>query len=344
MQRASATAHPSSGSLGSAAKRGIDQTFRPKTVETARVMMTTKVAKVHSNQRMTIMSANVTTNTVFEAFIEADKAMKELPAIREELDHTKEALATSNDEVIGLLDKLHASQVALENLKASLSAREAELAHATFRADAVEAKHRALRSILSSGDDLLVAVDGALTETAPRSDNETVFPASNPQSPGPTGSLSSGSGSELRGQSEDNPTPNEATMAGQSISTAQGNGDIVSLGQSDADPTSPTPATNGTSLAPQPENPTSAPGPLSNPSVDAGESGMFIGEPASPSPSASPLLAFSGQPSTRKPEGMEWGYWIVNGGEAPLWMSAYQEERLRQEFAQYAGHAKAAAE
>lgn len=71
---------------------------------------------------------------------------------------------------------------------------------------------------------------------------------------------------------------------------------------------------------------------------------MFIGGSASPDESASPPLAFTGQPSTRKPDGMEWGYWIVNGGEAAIWMGEQSIAALKANYSNWAGHAKAAAE
>lgn len=275
--------------------------------------------------------SNPTVNSVFEAFIEADKAMKELPAIREELEQVKVHLGKVEAAKMDA-ESLMASQAKrIEELNTSLTQKEAELAHATFRADAVEAKHRALRSILSSGDDPVVAVDGTLSDDHAQAaaDHSEVFWPSNPQSPGPTGLPSSESGLESSGQSELVPT-----SSGDATSAASPDTSVT--GQSDADPTSPTPATNGTS-------PTSAPGPSSNPS-DEGTSPVLLCESASPSPSASPPLAFSGQPSARKPDGMEWGYWIVNGGEAPIWMSWGSEENLRRDYAHWAGHAKAAAE
>lgn len=320
-------------------------------------MMTANLAKVHSNQRMTVMS-NPTVNSVFEAFIEADKAMKELPAIREELAQAKADQANLQQHANHLQEDLENWRAEAAALKASLAAREAELAHATFRADAVEAKHRALRSILGGGDSSVVAVDGALTDDHAQAaaDHSEVFWPSNPQSPGPTGLPSSESGLESSGQSVLVPT---SPSSGDATSAASP--DTAVTGQSDLDPTSPTPATNGTSPAPQPENPTSAPGHISNPSNEGSVSVNPTLDPSGKNPASSVAdlastasvtslqgsdtsLAFAGQPSARKPDGMEWGYWIVNGGEAPLWMSTYQEERLRQEFAQYAGHAKAAAE
>src|ERR1700721_31809 len=101
------------------------------------MMTTTQIAKVHCNRRITLMS-NMH-NDVFAAFIEADKALKELPAIREELARTVNNLDGATHRIGELSDALINREHELEALRSQLASREAELARATFRADAVEA-------------------------------------------------------------------------------------------------------------------------------------------------------------------------------------------------------------
>lgn len=308
----------------------------------------TNIVKVSTNQGFTNMT-NVTTNTVFEAFIEADKAMKELPALRDELGHTKDALAQvqkkHDDVAYDLMDR----ERMIETLRASLSQREAELARATFRADAVEAKHRALRSLLGGDDSPGVAVDGALS-AAPKPSGDEVAPKPNDAidtiEPTPSG------------QSVMGPiSTNKESAPVETISNSNG-------GQSDADPTMNTMTTTSSHTEPQPESNTSAHGTSNNPSVEgsvsAGEGVAQTGtlttdgsnrlsEAADHATDVSTTttcrpshLAYSGRLYTSKPDGMEWGYWIVNGGEPAYWMNSDYIADLKSEFAPYAGHAQAA--
>lgn len=266
------------------------------------------------------MSANVTTNTVFEAFIEADKAMKELPAAREELDRLRRDVSNKMGIIDRAMSELTDKDDEITKLKSMLSAREAELARATFRADAVEAKHRALRGILGGDDVVAVGVDSLLSEL------------NHPKSDTPMPSQSSESGDGSRSQSEDHPTV---------LTTASETGSTDGMNTSGE-------------TQPQPENVTSLLGTSNNPSVEgsvpAGEepynelepkpsSRQLTGDGSSDSPAA---LPFAGRLYTSKPNGMEWGYWIVNGGEPPYYYDADYTAALKNEYRQWAGHAKAA--
>jgi hypothetical protein len=313
-------------------------------------MMTTNLAKVHCNQRITLMSANVTTNTVFEAFIEADKAMKELPAIREALFTTQNNLEGAEHHISALEEELAKWKSDHTELQTKLSAREAELAHATFRADAVEAKHRALRSILGGGDDTVVAVDGALSHGSSELDADAAKLSAMGQGPGLILS-------ELDHPPSATPTPLRSSEFGTGLQEAV----VPEPGQSETNPISPQttdvkstelentanvangPVHAETQSSHQPESPTSVLGASSSPSDDEG-----LNEPLTPAQrqfaqGSNPHLAFSGQDSQHKPNGMEWGYWIVNGGEAPYWYDADFIATLKDEYRQYAGHATIAA-
>lgn len=267
-------------------------------------------------------------NDVFAAFIEADKALKELPAIREELAKTQNNLEGASHELDARAQTIREHEEEIAKLRAFLAAREAELARATFRADAVEAKHRALRGILGSSDDSVVAVDGALTsaqitEEVVEANRKAGSVSADPTTP-PVGLMENIGHSVQHLHVESSSIANTAPKSG----------------QSDVDPTSPSPdmAMNGTSPEPHSENSTSALGPSSKDSAEPA-SRVLLSESASES--ASPTLAFTGRPHHSKPHGMEWGYWIVNGGEAPYWYDADFIRTLKDEYHQYVGHAAA---
>lgn len=271
------------------------------------------------------MSATVTTNTVFEAFIEADKAMKELPAIREELATTQFELATVKKHSDDLAYDLMCRERDLEQIKAALAAREAELASATFREQEIRAKHEALRSLLATG----------LTTT------EVAKPAEvNPTSVEVSGWEASTSDTQASSQ----PTPSDPI----------GNQIAANEGQSAADPTdgadAPLTNTQSTSAehqsAMKPNNAESAS--AANPAEAVAHMGegqqTASGSTTNGTPGAQAAsspntpLPFAGRLYTSKPDGMEWGYWIVNGGEPVPWMGQKTVEQLRLDYAMWIGH------
>lgn len=89
-----------------------------------------------------------TANTIFQAFIEAQKAMDELPAVEAELAKTKSELETTHHS----LDDAELRAMALEDeltaLKKLFDAKEEALAAATFREQEVAHKLAVIQSVI----------------------------------------------------------------------------------------------------------------------------------------------------------------------------------------------------
>lgn len=292
----------------------------------------TNIVKVPANQGFPNMTDTGIHNSVFEAFIAADKAMKELPAIREAKDKLERDHLALFDNYNKTVDQVNARQRTIEELEAKLSAREAELARATFRADAVEAKHRALRDILGGDNSPSMAVDGALSQDDPTpppgKSTLTASDLDHPSSPEPTPSPSSEfeTGSQTAGQSDADPIKD-----GRASET---NGTSSGTGQSD-----PHPTPNASAYTPSTTAAQSADGATDTTPADGSTTSNADGLAGS---EGSPPLPYSGRLYTSKPDGMEWGYWIVNGGEAPYWYDAHAIADTKLQYAPWAGHAKAA--
>lgn len=286
------------------------------------------------------MSSNNTIVTdMFNAFTMAQKAMDELPVVQAELAQAKEALLTSNDEVIRLRDELTKWRLDHTSLQNKLSAREAELAQATFREQEVRSKHEALRAVLVAG---LGSVDHKAGEVSTQTQGGA--------QENPTEAAASSEGSVSA-----DPTKSAPTTAEQSTSTSQTNGDTS--GQSDADPThtaasqagATTPASafskNAEPLVDAPSNP--APEVAdhmgegqnrgSASTIDGSANGQGVSNKASVDTHTD--LAFTAHPYHSKPDGMEWGYWIVNGGEPAPWMGHKTIDDLKASNAMWIGHA-----
>lgn len=318
------------------------------------------------------MSATVTTNTVFEAFIEADKAMKELPAVREELASIRskyQEVLNRNDSLATVIED---HEDALTKLRDTLAQREAELASATFRESEIRTKHEALRSAMVDSLGLSIQQDfhGAVMDVA----------KSEP-TPSDESKLSAEGSDGSRVSVQPSPTAPAQTSAGDETASANGADHSIdvgtttpSVGQSDSDPTTmadPTTIDSPGIVTPaeQSSQHVSTPSVTAEPSVDTNanpqEAVDHMGEGASstqePEPSSagvsianepknatgdgktdtSPALPFAGHLHTSKPTGMEWGYWIVNGGEPGPWMMDDTIRRLRESHAQWVGHGKA---
>lgn len=296
------------------------------------------------------MSSNNTIVTdMFNAFTMAQKAMDELPVVQAELAQAKEALLTSNDEVIRLRDELTKWRLDHTSLQNKLSAREAELAQATFREQEVRSKHEALRAVLVAG---LGSVDHKAGEVSTQTQGGA--------QENPTEAAASSEGSVSA-----DPTKSAPTTAEQSTSTSQTNGDTS--GQSDADPTH-TAASQAGATTPASAFSKNAEPLVDAPSNPAPEVADHMGEGTVITPSetyvvasngavdttsavgntsnihghiidSSPTLAFISHHYHSKPEGMEWGYWIVNGGEPAPWMGQRTIDDLKASNAMWIGHA-----
>lgn len=309
----------------------------------------TNIVKVPANQGFPNMSDTGIHNSVFEAFIAADKAMKELPAIREAKDKLERDHLALFDNYNKTVDQVNARQRTIEELEAKLSAREAELARATFRADTVEAKHRALRGILGGDDSPSVAVDGALSQDDPTpppgKSTLTASDLDHPSSPEPTPAPSSEfvTGSQTAGQSDADPTHTEKGeewkseewyYPGELAARESYLKQSLVEGQSANNPTP-----NASAYTPSTTAAQSADGATDTTPADGSTTSNADGLAGS---EGSPPLPYSGRLYTSKPDGMEWGYWIVNGGEAPYWYDAHAIADAKLQYAPWAGHAKAA--
>lgn len=282
------------------------------------------------------MSSNNTIVTdMFNAFTMAQKAMDELPVVQAELADTKEALLTSNDEVIRLRDELTKWRLDHTSLQNKLSAREAELAQATFREQEVRTKHEALRAVLVAGlgsvevKDFHKAGEVSTQAQGGAQENPTLGES------GPETNTASVETGDISSQSS--PTSTQAQP---------------SSGQSDADPThtaasqagATTPASvfskNAEPLVDAPSSP--APEVADHMGEDQGGKDLSESGDTDHSPkesTASPTLAFISHHYHSKPEGMEWGYWIVNGGEPAPWMGQRTIDDLKASNAMWIGHA-----
>jgi len=94
------------------------------------------------------MSTNL---DIFDTFIAAKQALDQLPAIKEELHTVRNDLTEAHARVADRDELIEIYKLELESLKASLTAKEAELASATFREAEATGKLNSLRDILGVG-------------------------------------------------------------------------------------------------------------------------------------------------------------------------------------------------
>jgi hypothetical protein len=119
--------------------------------------------------------SNVTnTGDIFAAFIEADKAIKELPAVREELELTKVDLELTKEERAAAQSKAELLASTIDQLRAELATKEAALAEAMFLRESAESKLAVIASILPSPDRGPVAGASLEAVTKPKEDTTNV--------------------------------------------------------------------------------------------------------------------------------------------------------------------------
>ena len=121
------------------------------------------------------MSTNL---DIFDTFIAAKQALDQLPAIKEELHTVRNDLTEAHARVADRDELIEIYKLELESLKASLTAKEAELASATFRETEATGKLNSLRDILGVGvgSPVAPAATSVVTESVAVESNPKVAP------------------------------------------------------------------------------------------------------------------------------------------------------------------------
>ena len=217
---------------------------------------------------------------LFNTFLEAGKAMEELPKVQAEnaklvADYNEAMALASNYE-----DKINALNTFVEGLKTKLSAREAELASATFREAELQKAVDTIRSLLgvhtSSVGDSGVGQSQAVESPTP---------------------LEAGYGAAEGGSK---PTETEPTFTAGPIveGPTYSEGGFTTAGPL---PSADSPATtygvdSEGSFTPHDPEPEVVPAPFTNP------------------------RPYADRPHWQKPGNVSWNEWITKGGERPFWV------------------------
>jgi hypothetical protein len=102
-------------------------------------------------------------NEMFTVFVEAGKALEELPKVKDELAITINNLDRSGYRINELENQVYDQEIAISDLKAQLEVERSALAQATFRERAAKEAVNAIRSLLVIAD---VPVAGNSVEVA----------------------------------------------------------------------------------------------------------------------------------------------------------------------------------
>ena len=230
---------------------------------------------------------STTDMSIFDTFIAAKQALDELPAVKAELAKVNNDLALERDMITIADEEAIKAKEEIAKLKSALSAKEAELASATFRA--------------KQSADMLDNLRGLLgVQSTPVGDHTSPVA-------GEAGSKIDGSKSEPMPEEEPywhskiKAMPNEVEVPQDSASM------LLKPEQVPKDHTSPLPG---------PESPATTYG-----VVDEGE---FVShDPESTSvfdPTNAPLpKPYADRPHWQKPSAMSWEEWTEKGGDTPYW-------------------------
>ena len=198
------------------------------------------------------MTNDTNTGAIFAAFIEADKALKELPQVKADLAEAYSAWHNAENAKDIEAKAKEAALAELAALKSTLAAKEAELASAMFREQSATGLVNSLRSLLGAHIDPTPLPVPALTE---------------PTEPTPTGAepihiedYTQGERVEGEFPTQSTPSvPSTSTVTPTSSATANSAGDTASasVSQSEPDPTldtsSPSAAIDPTTLVLDPK-------------------------------------------------------------------------------------------
>lgn len=253
------------------------------------------------------------TSEVFSAFIEASKAIDELPKVRADLEAAQSLAEETEHKLRGERDQNNLLQNTLASLRADLSAREADLAQATKSRDELKAVVDLVRGSLpalpvapSPNDRPSDMPAGPLSEAS----TEQGSSATDPTPWGQHNVGASGSSADTGPQEQSKPSH---------IETSENSGAGGWQGLRDADPTS-----IATANAPQPANADSpiagtTTGQVSEDRETLGGRVWTVDDSVSAEPSPRP---YANYPYWEKPSSMPWPQYIALGGAKPPWYDA----------------------
>lgn len=242
------------------------------------------------------MDTNTATASVFAAFIEADKALKELPSVKADLEAAHGLIDEAHAEIEAKAKAIADATARIAQLEADLAAREAALADATKSRDEASNLLSGLRGLL-----------GVSVPHAPEVTHETVV---NPTNPAPSIAPEPSVNGEQHGA--DAHTASAASFEAVANTSAMPNdstfpADIrdshteLTAGQGATDPTmmakveSTTEPSHGTDL------------------ISTADS--------APNPTEVPVTPIESLPYRRKPSDMTWGAWSALGHNVPFWIT-----------------------
>jgi len=170
-------------------------------------------------------------NEMFTVFVEAGKALEELPKVKDELTITINNLDRAGYRINELENQVYDQEIAISDLKAQLEVERSALAQATFRERAAKEAVNAIRSLLViadvpvAGNSVEVAAPAARIDTpAPEpmpvernTPTEVPTPSvtvdgSIPEVADISNSGTQGASNGSQGQSEVGPTPSDASL------------------------------------------------------------------------------------------------------------------------------------
>lgn len=245
-------------------------------------------------------------NAVFNAFVEAQKAMQRLPEAEAELARKQGELSVTYERLGNANDYIQSLQDRLVEMEAKLAAKEAELAQATFRETEAKSKLDTVVSVLKGTVDEATAVMD-LVNPPPPPPPPVVEPEPDPTTP-PTAPVDT---------------------AGSSSNASSANADGVTDYNSGFDPGGPNHRIENLPGVYQQgfglvntdvEATRSSEDPFANSQDTAGST-----PPNAPSQDAAPSNAastpFAGRAYWEKPDNMTWDAWRAGGGDIPYWVA-----------------------
>ena len=272
--------------------------------------------------------SNVTnTGDIFAAFIEADKAIKELPAVREELELTKVDLELTKGDLDTTKGKVDLLSGTIDALRAELAQKEAALAEAMFLRKDAESKLAAIASILPSRDPVPAAGPSVEAVTTNNQKDSSVADPINAtirdgvgdeESSAIAQPLTELSATSSEGQRDTDPT----VTASHPVNESSGKPAVTPSGSKEPNPTevanSATPDVNPiSSLSTQAD-------PVHNQSGPTANYGTPVptptNAPTTNAGSADRKLPHEGQPYWMKPTSMALTEFQSLGGIVPEWM------------------------
>lgn len=285
--------------------------------------------------------SNDAVNNVFNAFVEAQRAMQRLPEAEAELAKAKGELGVTYDK----LDRAYMGQSNLQDeiyrLRDELAAKEAALSDATFREEQTRNQLQMLVGTLKS----VVGEAHAAVELVEPPKPEPVVEA---VSVDPNaGSVSAASGTDTQGLSRDippagqggtepsgdvdwraqrdaNPTQADSTSGMTTTSAGIGGSEPYSPFTDGAQPTSPSTASTSGDSGSATELPGRFPWEKEE-NRNSDPSNVPAPAPTAQTPDASttaPSKPYAGRAYWHKPDSMTWAEWMSKGGDKAPWVNS----------------------